>query len=77
MHFWNQDFLDGNLPDIDFRAIPQKEGAPTRGASGAVLAHLAGRVENLVVASADLSNSDKTDGYLKKTSAFMAWAAVT
>ena len=66
-----QDFLDGNLPDIDFGAIPQKEGAPTRGASGAVLAHLAGRVENLVVASADLSNSDKTDGYLKKTKAFV------
>jgi transketolase len=66
-----QDFLDGNLPDIDFGAIPQKEGAPTRGASGAVLAYLAGRVENLVVASADLSNSDKTDGYLKKTSAFV------
>jgi len=66
-----RDFLEGNLPDIDFGAISQKEGAPTRGASGAVLAHLAGLVENLVVASADLSNSDKTDGYLKKTSAFV------
>jgi transketolase len=27
-------------------------------------------VENLIVASADLSNSDKTDGFLKKTTAF-------
>jgi transketolase len=27
-------------------------------------------VENLIVASADLSNSDKTDGYLKHTTAF-------
>jgi transketolase len=36
-----------------------------------VLAHLAGTVENLVVASADLSNSDKTDAYLKKTKAFV------
>jgi transketolase len=64
-------FLEGSLPEIDFSAIRQKAGAPTRGASGAVLAHLAGSVENLVVASADLSNSDKTDGYLKKTTAFV------
>jgi transketolase len=63
-------FLSGKLPGIDFSAIEQKAGAPTRGASGTVLAALAGRVENLIVASADLSNSDKTDGYLKKTTAF-------
>jgi transketolase len=48
----------------------QKAGAPTRGASGAVLASLAGKLENLIVASADLSNSDKTDAYLKQTTAF-------
>ncbi len=66
-----QSFLEGDLPEIDFAAIQQKAGAPTRGASGAVLAYLAGKVENLVVASADLSNSDKTDGYLKKTTAFV------
>ncbi|MCK4992851.1 MAG: transketolase, partial [Bacteroidales bacterium] len=63
-------FLDGVLPEIDFAAIEQKAGAPTRGASGAVLASLAGKVENLIVASADLSNSDKTDSYLKNTKAF-------
>ncbi len=63
-------FLEGNLPEIDFSAIEQKAGAPTRGASGAVLASLAGKVENLIVASADLSNSDKTDAYLKHTKAF-------
>jgi len=63
-------FLEGELPEIDYAAIQQKAGAPTRGASGAVLASLAGRVENLIVASADLSNSDKTDGYLKHTTAF-------
>jgi transketolase len=63
-------FLDGNLPDIDFASIVQKAGAPTRGASGTVLASLAGTVENLIVASADLSNSDKTDAYLKQTTAF-------
>ena len=63
-------FLDGALPKIDFAAIEQKAGAPTRGAAGTVLASLAGKVENLIVASADLSNSDKTDSYLKTTKAF-------
>jgi len=66
-----QAFLSGELPDIDFSAIEQKANAPTRGASGAVLAHLAGLVDNLIVSSADLSNSDKTDAYLKKTTAFV------
>ncbi len=63
-------FLEGHLPELNFAAIPQKPGAPTRGASGAVLAAMAGKVENLIVASADLSNSDKTDAYLSKTKAF-------
>lgn len=63
-------FLDGGLPEIDFSAMEQKPGAPTRGAAGAVLAAMADNVENLIVASADLSNSDKTDSYLKKTKAF-------
>ena len=63
-------FLEGKLPEIDFSDIEQKPGAPTRGASGTVLAQLAGKVENLIVASADLSNSDKTDGFLKKTKPF-------
>ncbi len=64
-------FLTGEIPeDIDFSQIEQKEGVATRGASGVVLAHLAGRVENMIVASADLSNSDKTDAFLKKTTSF-------
>lgn len=63
-------FLAGELPEIDFAAIEQKAGSATRGASGAVLAAMAETVENLIVASADLSNSDKTDSYLKKTTAF-------
>ncbi len=63
-------FLSGKLPEIDFQAIEQKAGVATRAASGAVLAALAGKLENLIVASADLSNSDKTDGFLKKTRAF-------
>ncbi len=65
-----QGFLDGRLPEIDFAGIEQKAGAATRAAAGSVLAAMAGKVENLIVASADLSNSDKTDSYLNKTTAF-------
>ena len=63
-------FLSGKLPDIDYRSIAIKSGSATRAASSAVLGVYAEQVENMVVASADLSNSDKTDGYLKKTHAF-------
>ncbi len=66
---YNQ-FLDGKSPVIDFRAIEQKAGTATRGASGTVLAHFAQTLENIIVGSADLSNSDKTDGFLKKSKAF-------
>lgn len=60
-------FLSGKLPDLDFGSISQKEGLATRAASSAVLGYLAENVENMIVSSADLSNSDKTDGFLKKT----------
>lgn len=63
-------WLDGKLPEIHWGEIAQKENDATRNASGNVLAYLAGKVENLIVASADLSNSDKTDSFLKKTTAF-------
>jgi transketolase len=63
-------FYSGEIPAIDFKSIPQKEGSATRAASAAVLGVLAKNVENMVVASADLSNSDKTDGFLKNTHAF-------
>jgi transketolase len=65
-----QHFLSGDLPAINWKDIAQKENDATRNASGAVLAYLADHVENLIVASADLSNSDKTDSFLKKTTAF-------
>ena len=61
------DFIGGKLPDIDFLNIPQSDDAPTRNASADVLSVLADKVENMIVASADLANSDKTDGFLKKT----------
>lgn len=63
-------FLSRELPAIDWASIEQKPDAATRNASGAVLSHLAGKVENMIVASADLSNSDKTDAFLKKTTSF-------
>lgn len=66
-----QKFLNMELPEIDFSQIEQKENIATRAASGAVLAYLADKIENMIVSSADLSNSDKTDGFLKKTKPFI------
>ncbi|WP_339893500.1 transketolase [uncultured Algibacter sp.] len=62
-------FLSGKLPELDFESIEHKAGLATRVASSNVLAYLAENVENMIVSSADLSNSDKTDGFLKKTQA--------
>ncbi len=62
-------FLSGNLPNLDFSTIEHKAGLATRAASSGVLGYLAEHVENMIVSSADLSNSDKTDGFLKKTHA--------
>ncbi len=66
---WNK-FFNGSGTDFDFSSVEQKANIASRAASGTVLGAMAGKVENLIVASADLSNSDKTDGYLKKTTAF-------
>ena len=63
-------FLSGKLPQIDYRAIEMKPDVATRAASATVLGVFGEKVENMIVASADLSNSDKTDGFLKKTKAF-------
>lgn len=63
-------FFSNKTPQVDWGAIEQKADAATRNASATVLGHLAEQVENMIVSSADLSNSDKTDGFLKKTKAF-------
>ncbi len=55
------------VPEINWAAIEQKPNQATRNASATVLSVLAEQVENMICASADLSNSDKTDGFLKKT----------
>lgn len=62
-----KDYIAGKLPDIDYSAIVQKTDIATRNASSAVLSVLAENVGNMIVSSADLCNSDKTDGFLKKT----------
>lgn len=74
---WRQDNKDraekldrwfsGVSPVIDWSKVEQKPDQATRAASATVLGVLAQQVENMIVASADLSNSDKTDGFLKKT----------
>ncbi len=63
-------FFSNDVSGFDFSAVAQKDNVATRAASSTVLAEFAGKVENMIVSSADLSNSDKTDGFLKKTTAF-------
>ena len=63
-------FLNGELPAIDYKSIEMKPDQATRASSATMLGVYAEKIENMIVASADLSNSDKTDGFLKKTKAF-------
>jgi transketolase len=63
-------FFFSGKNNVNWDAVVQKPNQSTRGASAVVLAELAKQVENMIVASADLSNSDKTDGFLKNTHAF-------
>ena len=64
------DWFSGKAPKIDWSKCVQKDNDATRNASAACLSLLAEQVPNMICASADLSNSDKTDGFLKKTKAF-------
>ena len=66
-----KDWFNNVVPAIDWANIKQKANDATRNASATVLGVLAENVPNMIVASADLSNSDKTDGFLKKTHALM------
>ena len=62
-------FIAGNLPAIDYSAIAHKPNVATRTASADVLAVLSEKVKNMIVSSADLANSDKTDAFLRHTHA--------
>lgn len=67
-----KEWFSGNAPKVDWSALIQKENSATRAASAACLGVLAEQVPNMICASADLSNSDKTDGFLKKTTSLQA-----
>lgn len=60
-----KDWFAGRLPNIPWETLEQKQGEPTRNASSACLSLLAKTVPNMIVSSADLCNSDKTDGFIK------------
>ncbi len=64
-------WFSGKAPEIDWSLVQQKAGDATRNASAVVLGQLAQQVPNMICASADLSNSDKTDGFLKQTTSFV------
>lgn len=65
-------YMSGKLPELDWSEIALKPDMATRNASAAVLGFLAKHIGNMIVSSADLSNSDKTDGFLKQTHAITA-----
>jgi transketolase len=62
-----ENFIKGVVPPLNWDAIPIKAGAATRASSGIILGEFARKIDNMIVSSADLSNSDKTDGFLKGT----------
>ena len=63
-------FLSGEIPEIDYNKIEVKPDTATRVASATMLGVYADKIENMIVMSANLSNSDRTDGFLNKTHAF-------
>ena len=65
------EWFSGKAPKIDWSKCVQKDNDATRSASAACLSVLAQQVPNMICASADLSNSDKTDGFLKQTKALV------
>lgn len=65
-----EEWFSGKAPKVDWSKIVQKEGSATRAASSVCLGTLAEQVPNMICSSADLCNSDKTDGFLKKTHSF-------
>ncbi|MBO7608946.1 MAG: transketolase [Muribaculaceae bacterium] len=63
-------YINGTPPEVDYSAIEHKPGIATRAASANVLAELGRKAGNMIVSSADLANSDKTDAFLKVVGAF-------
>lgn len=65
------DYVNNRLPELDWNSVEFKSGMASRAASSTVLGFLAEHIGNMIVSSADLANSDKTDGFLKKTHALV------
>lgn len=61
------DWFANRLPELPWNEIQQKPNSPTRNGSAACLSMLSEHVPNMIVSSADLCNSDKTDGFLAHT----------
>ena len=62
-----EDWFANRLPELPWNSIQQKDNGPTRNGSAACLQMLSAHVKNMIVSSADLCNSDKTDGFLAHT----------
>jgi transketolase len=65
-----KNYMSNQAPDLDYNAIVVKANAATRNTSGDVLSFFSEHLGNMIVMSADLSNSDKTEGFLKHTKPF-------
>lgn len=65
-------WFSGKAPQVDWSSVTQQRDVATRVASSVCLGVLGEQVHNMVCSSADLCNSDKTDGFLKKTHEFKA-----
>ncbi len=66
------EWFAGKLPELPWGSVEHKPGIATRNASANVLEMLAKNVPNMIVSSADLSNSDKTDGFLRASRSIFA-----
>ncbi len=69
---WNtlKGYIEGRVPEIDYAAIQHKPNVATRTASADIMAVLGEKVGNMIMSSADLANSDKTEAFMKKVGAF-------
>lgn len=67
-----QSWIDGKIPAIDYKSISHKPNVATRTASADVLTLFGEQIKNMIVSSADLSNSDKTESFVKKCGTFMS-----
>ena len=66
------EYFNKDIPELDWDKIELKADIASRNASSAILGFLAKNVPNMIVSSADLANSDKTDGFLKNSKAITA-----